>query len=316
MDKKRTLGFIAMAVVIIIYGISYIARDVIVAFMNPVVIVAFQFTIMTILFTLYNLIRKTNMKVEKRDIFMIILSGLVGCAFFHVFTVMSVKYIGATVSSLLFGFAAVFSLMIDFVFFKRKKTKLSILAVVVSLVGVYILMGINPSDLANTNFMGYAICLLSIISWVIYCFMADKVSDKYEKTVVLNYQAVVGAVATLPFLFLYPVDPGSLLNPSVFINLIILGVFNSTFAYFLNIYAIKNIGVTFSNLFMNFLPIVTIIVALILYGTMPTMNQIIGGVIIIASVLILKQDQKNMRKAPEVESEQEMMVEKELEKNI
>ena len=164
----------------------------------------------------------------------------------------------------------------------------------VSLVGVYILMGINPSDLAETNFMGYAICLLSIISWVIYCFLADKVSDKYEKTVVLNYQAVVGAVTTLPFLFLYPVALGGLVNREVLINLVILGVFNSTFAYFLNIYAIKNIGVTFSNLFMNFLPIVTIAVGMVLYGTMPTLNQIIGGVIIIASVLILNKDQKNL----------------------
>ena len=268
MKSKRNLGFIAMAVVIIIYGVSYIARDVIVKYMHPTVIVAFQFTIMTVLFTLYNLFKKMNMRIEKKDILMVVLSGLVGCTFFHVFTVMSVKYIGATVSSLLFGFASVFSLLIDFVFFKRKKTKLSILAVVVSLVGVYILMGINPSDLAETNFMGYAICLLSIISWVIYCFLADKVSDKYEKTVVLNYQAVV--------------------------NLVILGVFNSTFAYFLNIYAIKNIGVTFSNLFMNFLPIVTIAVGMVLYGTMPTLNQIIGGVIIIASVLILNKDQKNL----------------------
>ena len=84
------------------------------------------------------------------------------------------------------------------------------------------------------------------------------------------------------------------MNPEVLINLVILGVFNSTFAYFLNIYAIKNIGVTFSNLFMNFLPIVTIAVGMVLYGTMPTLNQIIGGVIIIASVLILNKDQKNL----------------------
>ncbi len=63
----------------------------------------------------------------------------------------------------------------------------------------------------------------------------------YEKTVVLNYQAMVGAVTTLPFLFLYPVALGDLINPEVVMNLVIL-----------------------------------------------------GGVIIIASVLILNQDQKNL----------------------
>lgn len=38
MKSKRNLGFIAMAVVIIIYGVSYIARDVIVKYMHPTVI--------------------------------------------------------------------------------------------------------------------------------------------------------------------------------------------------------------------------------------------------------------------------------------
>ncbi|MEG0377152.1 MAG: DMT family transporter, partial [Eubacterium sp.] len=285
--------------------------DVIVKQMHPTTIVAFQMTIMAVLFTLYNMVKKMNMKIEKKDIFIVLLSGLVGTSFFHIFTVMSVQFIGPTVSSLLFGFAAIFSLFIDFVFFKRKKTKLSILAVVVSLIGVYILMGINPADLANTNFMGYAITLISIIAWVVYCFLADKVSDKYEKTVVLNYQALVGAVTTIPFLFIFPVSMEVLFSVNALVSLLILGVFNSAIAYFLNIFAIKRIGVTFSNLFMNFLPIVTIIIGLILYGRIPTINQIIGGAVIITSVLILDKDQKNLNK--ETNQENTLKVENEIE---
>lgn len=304
MKQNKTLGVIAIFIVVTIYGVSYIARDVIVQFLHPTVIVALQLSIMAILFMIYNMIKKIDLKIQKKDIFLLVLSGLFGTSFFHLFTVMSVQYIGGTVSSLLFGFAAVFSLLIEFVFFKRKKTKLSILSVVVSLTGVYILMGIDFSDLANTNFMGYFITLLSIISWVVYCFLSDKISDKYEKTVVLNYQALVGAATTLPFLLVFPVALSDLLNPSIFINLIILGVMNSTIAYFLNIYAIKQIGVTFSNLFMNFLPVVTIVVGLILYGTIPGWNQIIGGFIIIASVFILNKDQNNLAESAEKNSVQ------------
>jgi|LGVF01.2.fsa_nt_gb drug/metabolite transporter (DMT)-like permease len=38
----------------------------------------------------------------------------------------------------------------------------------------------------------------------------------------------------------------------------------------------------------------TIIVGFILYGTMPGANQIIGGIIIIASVFILNKDENNL----------------------
>ncbi len=299
MNKNKILGLIAIIIVVTIYGVSYISRDVIDNYMHATVIVGFQLTIMAILFTIYNIIKKADFKIEKSDIFIICLSGLIGTTFFHVLTVLSITAIGPTVSSLLFGFAAVFSLLIDTIFFKRPKTKLSILSVIVSLIGVYILMGIDFKDLASTNFKGYALTILSIISWVVYCFLSDQVSDKYDKTVMLNYQAAVGAVTTLPFIFIYPVSMENLMMGKVIINLVILGVFNSTIAYFLNIYAIKNIGVTLSNLFMNFLPVVTIILSLLLYGIVPSINQIAGGIIIIASVLLLNKDQNNIERLEE-----------------
>lgn len=294
-NRSKSSGLIAILIVVTIYGVSYISRDVISKYMHTTTILAFQMSIMTILFGIYNLIKKMKFKIEKSDILMIILSGLFGTTFFHGLTILSITEIGPTVSSLLFGFAAIFSLLIEVTFFNRRKTKLSIISVVVSLIGVYILMGINMKDLTSTNFKGYALCLLSIISWVVYCFFTDKISDKYEKTILLNYQALVGALTTIPFLFIYPVNAGNLIMPEVVINIIILGVFNSTIAYFLNIYAIKIIGVTLSNLFMNFLPIVTIIVSMILYKEIPGINQIVGGIIIISSVFLLNKDEENIK---------------------
>lgn len=296
MDKTRgkTIGLLAMVVVVTIYGVSYISRAVISEYLPTVVILGIQMAIMTILFTGYNLLSKKKMKVKTKDWGLIILSGLFGTTFFHGFTILSVTSIGATVSSLLFGFAAVFALIMEIVFFHRKKTRLGILGILISLVGVYILMGVKIGDLMSTNFKGYALCLLSTVSWVVYCFLTDRISSGYEKTVLLNYQALVGAVTTLPFLFFYQIEPSVLAKPSVFMNLIVLGVFNSTFAYFLNIFAIKKIGVLLSNLMLDFLPVVTILISLVLYKTIPTANQIIGGIIILASVFMLDKDQRNL----------------------
>lgn len=292
--KGKTSGIIAMAVVVTIYGVSYISREVISKYLETIVILGIQMTIMALLFTVYNLVKGNSMKLKKKDIPYIIASGLFGTTFYHGLTILSITSIGATVSSLLFGFAAVFALIVEILLFHRKKTKLGILSIVISLVGVYILMGVKFSDLASTNFKGYALCLLSIISWVVYCFLTDKISEGYEKTVLLNYQAFVGAITTLPFILLYPVQIDVLAKPEVFMNLIVLGIFNSTFAYFLNIYAIKKIGVTLSNLMLDFLPVVTILISLILYRTIPTWNQIVGGIIIIISVFLLDKDQRNV----------------------
>ncbi|WKY44982.1 DMT family transporter [Eubacteriaceae bacterium ES2] len=302
MKENRKLGILAIMGVVLISGVAYISKDIIVDYLNPIVVVALQLIIMAALLTVYNLARKNSFTINKKDILMIVLSGLFGTTFFNLFSVMSISYIGGTVSSLLFGLAAVFSLIIEFVFYKRRRTSLSILSVALSLVGVYILMGLNPADLLGTNLMGYFLSLLSIIAWVLFCFFSDRVSDAYEKTVVLNFQALIGVLTTMPFLFVYPVSVSQLVNPVVIINMLVLGVLNATVAYFLCIYAVQHIGLTFSNLLMNFFPVVTVIVTFLIYGTMPSMNQLIGGLIILISVLILNRDQKNLMQLKAIET--------------
>lgn len=292
--KGKTMGLLAISVVVFIYGASYISRAVISQDLPTVVILGIQMTIMTVLFTGYNLITGKKMKIRTKDWGIILLSGLFGTTFFHGFTILSVTSIGPAVSSLLFGFAAVFALVMEIVLFHRKKTKMGILGIVISLAGLYILMGVKIGDLMSTDFKGYALCLLSTISWVIYCLLTDRISSGYEKTVLLNYQALAGCVTTLPFIFFYDIELSVFAKPSVFLNLIVLGVFNSTFAYFLNFFAIKKIGVLLSNLMLDFLPVVTILISLILYKTIPTANQIIGGIIILVSVFMLDKDQRNL----------------------
>ena len=163
-----------------------------------------------------------------------------------------------------------------------------------SFAGIYILMDMNLQDLASTNFKGYLLGLASVVSWVIYTFLCDKISADYEKTVVLNYQALVGVITTLPVVLLHPLSLDVLTKPVVIGNLLILGLFNSTIAYFLNMYAIKQIGVTLSNLFLNFLPVVTMLLSIVLYHTLPTSKQILGGLLILLSVFMLDRDQKNI----------------------
>lgn len=294
---KKTAGYSAMVLVVVIYGISYISRDIVTKYMHSTVLVGIQLLIMALLFTAINLFQHKNLKLPLKDILWLCFTGVFGTSIFQVLTTMGVKEIGPSVTSLLFGFAVVFALLGEVLFFKRKKTVLGVIGVIVSLIGVYILMGIDPKDLSGTNFYGYLLGIGSALSWVIYCFLSSKASDKYDKTVVLNYQAFAGALTTLPFIFIYPIETTEITGtvlPLIILNIIILGVFNATGAKFLNMYALKIIGVTMSNLMLNFLPVVTVLLAFVLYGELPQMNQLIGGLIIVISVFILNKDQENI----------------------
>lgn len=293
-QTNKAAGMVAMSIVVFIYGISYIAREAVGTYLGTTAIVGLQMAIMALLFTIYNLVTHKSFQIKRKDLIWILLSGIFGTTLFHGFTILGVNSIGATVSSLLYGFAAAFALIIEILLFHRKKTALGAASIILSLIGVYILMDMDLQDLASTNFEGYILNLASIASWVIYTFLCDKIPTDYDKTVVLNYQAFVGVITVLPFALSTPVSGASLMKPEVWGNLLLLGVFNSTIAYFLNMYALKQIGVTLSNLFLNFMPIVTILAALVLYHTIPSGKQVIGGILIILSVFLLDKDQKDI----------------------
>jgi len=301
--KSNNIGYLTMVFVVIIYGMSYISRDIVGQYMHSTVIAGFQLTIMAISFTILNLVKGRSLKINKKDIPMICFSGLFGTSIFQILTTLSVSEIGPDISSLLFGFAVVFALLIEIIFLKRTKTKLSIIGIMVSFVGLYILMGIDFNNLPSTNFKGYIISIASVLSWVIFCFLSDKISNKYDKTIVLNYQAIAGAITSMPFILLYPINSSAINSNeihAILIHITILGLFNATLAKFLNIYSIKKIGVTMSNLMLNFLPVATIIIGFIMYGNIPTINQIAGGIIIILSVFILNKDISNLNKIKKV----------------
>ena len=301
--SSKTLGMIAMAAVVLIYGISYISRQAIGKALSPPQILVIQMTIMAVFFGIYNAVTHKSFALKKKDVVWVIASGLFGTTFFHGFTLLSVNSLGATVSSLLYGFAAAFALVVEILLYHRKKTALGIASILVSLTGIFILMDMDLKALAETNFTGYLLGLASVASWVTYTFLCNKITGDYPQTVLLSYQSLVGVVTTLPLLLTGGLSLAGLKDPMVVVHILFLGLFNSSIAYFLNMYAISRIGVTLSNLFLNFLPVVTMVMAILLYGDLPSGKQLIGGALVIVSVFMLSKDQKNLDSAPGAQKE-------------
>ncbi|MFI3312760.1 MAG: DMT family transporter [Eubacteriales bacterium] len=291
MKQNKALGYAAITLVAIIYGVSYMARNIITdtKAVDPTGITCLMLLIMAIAFAIYNISTKKSIIIEKKDVFIVLISGFIGAFLFQTLTNLSVSHVGAGIPSLVFGLATAFALIINAVVYKKKSNGLGWGAVALSMVGLCIVTGITPQTFADTNLLGYGMSIGAALAWVVYCFLADKISAKYEKTVLLFWNAVVGAVCSAPFLLIYPID-GVAFQANLWPilgALIVLGLFNATLGKFLNVYAIKIIGVNMSNIFLNFMPIATLLSVFLVYGTAPKVNEIIGGIIIIGSVLLL-----------------------------
>ncbi len=291
MKNKKIIGFVSISLAAFVYGVGFISREILLKIMHPSILIILQFTMMTVIYGAFCLITKKNINIKKKDFFGLFLSGILGINMYNYFINIGIRETGASVTSILIASIPVFCLIAEVLFYSRKITKLSIISMIVSLIGVWAVVGSGESAFHWSSIKGYGAILVGIISWVTFCFLCSNYYDTYEMPIILTIQGAGGVISSIPFLFIYKI-PWESFNTNFIIHLLIAGLLNATLGYILYIIAIKNIGITMTNLFNNFIPVVTIVISLIFFDKMVSFSQCIGCLFIILSVVLLNKESK------------------------
>ena len=152
-----------------------------------------------------------------------------------------------------------------------------------SIAGVYLLVSGEPMGM---NLKGTAIMLAAALLWTFYITYVKPLYDKYDLTTLLAGLFVSGLIVEIPLAVFAP-DPvmnftstGVVLTVASAIICIIIGEFGY-------VYAIGKLSVTMVSIFENVLPLTAVLFSLILFGTMLSGIQMIGGIIIMGAVTVM-----------------------------
>jgi drug/metabolite transporter (DMT)-like permease len=174
--------------------------------------------------------------------------------------------------------------------FKESIRPRNIIFIILSMIGVVLVVA---SDLTITlswwSVLGYTLMILSIISWTAYNLFTKKVTLKYSSLKVTTIQSIMALLIFMPLLFIAPPD-FALFESKHWIHLLFLGIICSGVAYYLYVHSVDKLGLTIPNIFINFIPVVTIITNAIMFKTPIHFVQIIGGIIIITTMTLLTLD--------------------------
>ncbi len=225
-------------------------------------------------FILYFAIRKSSLKefLKLKPVWPLLLSGImlgVNWVFFFwaikvtdVATVVTIYYAGPIVSILLA--AAFLKEEVDFFVY---------LSVFLACTGVFISSGGFGID------KGALIALLAALSYGFLGFFSKVATFYHRATVVTAWQILISVIITFPFLFLTNWQ----LTAKAFIVVFIAGIIHTALALFLWYDALSYITVSFASI-LQYLDIVfATVLAYIFLHQIPTVNQIIGALLIVAS---------------------------------
>lgn len=306
MDAKKALPLIAIMITATVWGLSFLSIKVIVDVIPPMTMALLRFLIGALVLSIIYLIKEKEKRLYKKDIPMLVLSGASGVSAYIYFQNSAMKFISASSASIIIAAIPIFTLIAEVIIFKIKLTAKKMISVVLSFIGVYFIVGYN-SGLASTDSMkGYLMMFGAVAAWVIYSITTKPLYEKYTQISIVYFQTLSGTLVLIPFTLL-ETTKWSLVNNVIILNLLFLGIFCSAIAYYLYVYAMEHLGVSATVLFLNLIPVITVVSSYFILKEKIGMHQIIGGALVITAVYLVNTKKKVSKENPAEDKEFKMV---------
>jgi drug/metabolite transporter (DMT)-like permease len=161
------------------------------------------------------------------------------------------------------------------------------LGAAVSMAGVWMVAG--AAFALSGSLLGYAYMGGAALSWVAYCFLTRPLfarrSGGSGRIYIVFWQSVFGAAAFLPFAITEYPQWGQPDLP-VLLHIVFLGICCSALGYWLYAHALEALGVPVSSVFINFIPVVTVIAGFFILGERLTALQWAGALLVVGGVYL------------------------------
>lgn len=286
----RSLALFAIWGTVLFWGLSFVAsKTVLNAGVPPMTMVTIRFVAATIILNVF--LRKFDPKarLRKKDILPLLASGLSGVTIYFFFESRGIKLTSASHASLIIAVIPVVTVAAEAIFFRTRVSWLSGVGIALSVVGVVFVVG-KPGSAAPMSLAGDLFMFGACASWVAYILLSKNLHTRMSDIAITAYQNLFGTLFLIPFCILehrqwVPIPV------SAWVSLAYLAIFCSAVSNFLYVYALSRLGPIAVSPYVNLIPVVGVIGGVAILGESIVWSQILGGVVIIAGVLLVNRKQ-------------------------
>lgn len=281
MEKKQLEGLVALLITVFIWGISFVNIKIAVAVIGPMTLGFLRFAMALVILWFMKRHMAPNTRVERRDWGMMALAGAIGVTLYFYFENNGVMMISPGSAAIIVAAIPLATVLAEARVDRKPITLRMMGCTLLSVVGVGMVTGIAP--VPGENPLGYWMMGGAVISWVVYCLISRGLFKRYDSLTITYYQTVVGMVLFVPFM-IFETNLWDQATPVVWLNVAILGVFASALGFYLYLMAMDRLGVALSSLYLNVVPIVTLLTGVVFMRETVSWGQWGGAALVIAAV--------------------------------
>jgi len=302
--RRRKHAIFSIITCVLLWGFSFISIKESLPVFPPMTLGAVRFAIaIAALFLMYRFSsewhgkgsqveeKKNANKMFKSDIPLLIGSGLSGVTFYFFFENNGVLRVTASEASIITAAIPVLTMIADWLAAKLSLHDNALrlgwqswLGAFISIAGVALVAGISFS--LSGSISGYVYMGGAALCWVAYSLLTRPLFDrKRSRLYIVFWQNFFGFLGLLPFAALEYKSWGDPTLP-VMLHVIFLALGCSALGYWLYAYAMEALGVSATSVFINLIPVVTVIAGFIVLHERLTFLQGAGATLVLAGVYL------------------------------
>ena len=287
-ERRKALA--AIIACVLFWGFSFISIKVTVAVFPPMSLGLLRFAIALVFLFLFKQKTAPAEKLRPRDIPLLFGAGLTGVTLYFFCENNGVSLVTASEASIAIGSIPVLTMIAEWIAGKVTHNKIAAkisarrwLGAFISIAGVWLVAGVSLA--LSGSVQGYVYMAGAAVSWVAYSFLTRPLFARCSRIYIVFWQSAAGFICFIPF-SLFELSRWGTPNVPVMLHLVFLGVCCSALGYWYYARALEALGMSVSAVFINLIPVVTVIGGFFIMGDRLTLLQWLGAALVLSGVYL------------------------------
>ena len=233
---------------------------------------------------------KTEWSILKQHWVIVLILAFTGVAAFNTLVYIGLHYTTSINASLMNSSTPIMIYILSLILLKERLSKYQISGTLLSLTGVVFIIsgGSFESILAFTFNKGDLIVLIAVVCWSVYSLLIKKYAGKLPGYSTFLVTIALGGIMLIPFTAyeLLVTEEMITWNISTISGILYVGIFASIIAFLCWNAGVVTLGANKASIYLNFIPLFATIFAVIFLDEQLLVAQLIGGLTVIAGVVI------------------------------
>ncbi|MDR2448378.1 MAG: DMT family transporter [Prevotellaceae bacterium] len=285
--KNSVWIYTGILLAIVFWGMSFVWVDQMLGSgFPPFSLLAVRLAISAIVLSLLSLGFGKLQRPEWADLKWIILMALFEPFLYFIGETRGILLTTPTTASVIISTIPLFAMLLGFLVYKERMSKLNVFGAVVAVAGV-LLSVLNEEMSIKVDALGVLMLFFAVLSTIGYSLVVKKLASKYNVFTIVVFQNILGTLLFFPFAFSeYEGLRQFAFSLETIYPVLLLALFPSTLSFIFYVNCIHHIGVVRANMFSTLMPVVTLLFASALGRELLTLRNGTGVFIVIAGLLL------------------------------